>query len=324
MTGRDEEPGVITTDEELAARERGGDKTARALIPLREPQQAGKAVVRYEKNLLGSLLAADGKLSGRGIERVLRAQRRDGLRKFGELAVQLNLVTERDVQIALCRQFGYPSVEDLEGRLGSELYMALAPFSRAAERLNKVLGQLPRPLNGAGLSLAVVSPDPKEGRSTLAANLALAYAQSGKKTLLIDGDLRKPRQHQLFGLDSLRGLTSLSSDWYAGDTELDLVHSTRLFGLAIVQAGAIYANPIEVLSSSRFAKLVADARSEYEAVIVDTPPARVYADADAIAAIAARVLIVAREDYTALGGVQAIAESAARRGVEVVGSVLGR
>ncbi|MBN1238363.1 MAG: polysaccharide biosynthesis tyrosine autokinase [Gammaproteobacteria bacterium] len=298
---------------------------AHALIPLRPPQRSGTAVVRYEKNLIGRLLAADGKISATGIHRVLRVQSRDGTRKFGELAVGMSLVSERDVQIALCRQFGYPSVEDLEGRLGPELYMALAPFSPAAELLNKVLAQLPRTADGEeGLSIAIVSPDPKEGRSTLAANLALAYAQSGRRTLLIDADLRKPSQHRLFGLGSMRGLTSLSSDWYAGDEVLDLVHPAHLFGLSIVQAGSTYANPIEVLNNERFAKLVADARVEYEAVIIDTPPARSYADAEAIAAVAARMLIVTREHYSQLESVRSIVDSARRHRVEVLGAVLGR
>jgi protein-tyrosine kinase len=302
---------------------RRGESESRELVPLGAPCATGTAVVRYEKNRIGSLLVSEGKMSSKGVTRVLHVQKRNGTQKFGELAIRLNLVSDRDVQIALCRQFGYPSVEELEGRLSPELYMALAPFSRAAELLNKVLAQLPRSRNGSGgLAIAIVSPDPKEGRSTFAANLALAYAQSGRKTLLIDGDLRRPRQHQLFGLSHARGLTSLSGDWYAGDEELDLANPTQLFGLSIVQSGSTYANPIEVLNSERFAKLVGNACSTFDTVLIDTPPAREYADAEAIAGVAARALIVTREKCSHLERVQSIVASAKRLGVEVLGSVL--
>lgn len=305
------------TDQE-AARE------CRALVPL-DGGGIGTDIVEYERFRIGALLLSDGKISSKGVTRVLKAQRRNGQQKFGELAVRLDLVTARDVQIALCRQLGYPSIEALEERLSPDLYMALAPFSRAAELLNKILAQiLSLSKQARGVAIAVVSSEPGEGRSAFAGNLALAFAQSGRQTLLIDADMRRPRQHELFGIANSTGLSALAFYRNPEEGELKLVSRTHLFGLSIIKAGAAHANPIEILNSERFAALVEKARTEFDAVIIDTPPACVYADAEAIAAVAKRALIVTRAHRSRVEGVQELVQLAKRRKVKVLGAVLGR
>ena len=303
----------------------GSEEECRALVPLEDVGIPGTDIVEYERHRIGSLLLSEGKISSKGVRRVLKAQRRNGHQKFGELAMHLDLVTERDVQIALCRQFGYPSIEALEGRLSPDLYMALAPFSRASELLNKVTAQLlSLSHRSRGVAIAIVSSDPGEGRSAFAGNLALAFAQSGRRTLLIDGDLRRPRQHELFGVSNSVGLSALAAGREAPDGELKLVSPTHLFGLSIIKSGAARANPIEILNSERFAGLVESARAAFDAVIIDTPPACVYADAEAVAAVAKRALIVTRAHSSRIGGVQEIMHLANRRRVQVLGAVLRR
>jgi len=237
------------------------------------------------------------------------------------------LVTERDVQSALCRQFGYPSIEVLEERLRPELYMALAPFSRAAEQLNRILGQLLLVNYANGLAMAISSPDSAEGRSGFAANLAIAYAQAGKKTLLIDADLRKPRQHELFGVLNSFGLSTTLTESDvdpSNDGMLDYIFPTELFGLHLLSAGPARPNPVALLNSDRFATLIEDARISFDVVIIDTPPTQEYVDALMIASLTGNAVIVTKENHSRLGGVEDLVKSAKQRGIQILGTVLAQ
>src|SRR5262249_21267130 len=117
--------------------------------------------------------------------------------------------------------------------------------------------------------IQVTSPDMGDGKTTLAANLAISIAQSEKKIILIDADLRRPRIDNLFGLVNDRGLTSLLT----GEAELnDVVQDSGIPGLHILTTGETPDNPAELLSLPRFKELLEDLRSKYDFVIVDTPP----------------------------------------------------
>lgn len=113
----------------------------------------------------------------------------------------------------------------------------------------------------------VTSPNRREGKSTLAANLSIAVAQSGKTVLLIDADLRTPRVHALFGFDQSVGITSL----LRGDVELrETIHPTPADNLWALPCGPIPANPSEMLSTPAFQELVEIARCTFDFVIIDT------------------------------------------------------
>ncbi|MFO1005904.1 MAG: polysaccharide biosynthesis tyrosine autokinase [Planctomycetaceae bacterium] len=117
--------------------------------------------------------------------------------------------------------------------------------------------------------IQITSAEPGDGKSTTAANLAIAIAQSGKKVLLIDADLRRPTMHTLFALPQDIGLTDVllsEVDWF------NAVRSTRLENLSVLTAGLCPSNPAELLSSSRLPDMLSAARNSYDVIIIDTPP----------------------------------------------------
>jgi capsular exopolysaccharide synthesis family protein len=144
------------------------------------------------------------------------------------------------------------------------------PKSREAESYRGVRTSLYFSTRSGGHKvIQVTSPRAGDGKSTLAANVAISVAQSGKRTLLIDADLRKPRIHKLFGLDPRTGLASV----IRGDCPAaDAIQASEVPGLSILPCGPIPPNPAELLTSPRFQELVQELRDQYDFVLIDTPP----------------------------------------------------
>jgi capsular exopolysaccharide synthesis family protein len=144
-------------------------------------------------------------------------------------------------------------------------------------------------------SLVVTSASPSEGKTTVAVSLAIAMAQSGKRVLLVDTDLRRPKVHKAFRLPLGQGVTAV----LVGDCALeDVVQRTEVANLDVVTCGAIPPNPSELLHTSRFSALVAEALAEYDRVLFDSPPLGAVVDAAVVATQAQGVIIVARSEYT--------------------------
>jgi len=143
-------------------------------------------------------------------------------------------------------------------------------------------------------ALAILSPGPGEGRSLLAAELAIAFAQLGRRTLLVDADLRHPGLHNMFGAENTWGLAQA----------LAFSETPRLIGvdglpqLSLMTSGLIAPNPLELLSDGRFERKLAEWRRSFDFILLDTPPVSEYSDALAIATLAGRVLVVSRAAST--------------------------
>jgi capsular exopolysaccharide synthesis family protein len=134
----------------------------------------------------------------------------------------------------------------------------------------------------------ITSPRPGDGKTTLAANLAVSIAQSGKRVLLVDADLRNPRLHEVYGLANQVGLTSV----LAGEARLEeAVHPSPVSGLVILPSGPLPSNPAELLTSSRFQEALDSLRQQYDCVLVDTSALLRASDASAIAPRADAVLL---------------------------------
>lgn len=128
--------------------------------------------------------------------------------------------------------------------------------------------------------IQISSPIPEDGKSTLAGNLAISIAQTGKSVVLLDADLRRPQTSSSFTLADLPGLTQLVNGSCGPE---DVVHATAIENLSIVPSGPIPANPAEALSMPQFGEFLQWLRSRYDYVIVDTPPLMVVADPAIIA-----------------------------------------
>lgn len=128
--------------------------------------------------------------------------------------------------------------------------------------------------------MLVTSSVPHEGKTIVSSNLAASYSVAGKKVLLIDADMRKPRVHKVFGLKNEKGLSTLIVGEHSMD---DVVNKNVYDGLDVVTAGIIPPNPAELLESARFADILKDFSEIYDVVIIDTPPLSPVSDAATIA-----------------------------------------
>lgn len=268
---------------------------------------------------IGGLLLESGKITPENAERVLRMQKELGIR-FGEAAQRLGLITEADIQQVLARQFDYPYLQPGAGKYPQELVAAYQPFSAQVETLRAVRSQLMlRWFARGSKSLVVLGMEPGDGASLFTANLAVVFSQLGEHTLLVDANLRKPRQHEIFDLKTRQGL----SDVLAGRAELDVVAKVESFvALSVLAAGTLPPNPQELLSRSAFVTLNKQLESRYDAVLYDVPAYTTGSDAIAVAARAGGVLLVARKNKTPMADVAAMSEQMTQSGAQVVGSVM--
>ena len=260
-----------------------------------------------------------GKLSPENAERVLRLQKDEGL-KFGEAAQKLGFVTEADIAQVLSLQFDYPYLQPGQGNFATELVAAYQPFSAQVEGLRALRTQLMlRWFSEGHKALALVSPNPEEGSSYLAANLAVVFSQLGEKTLLVDANLRKPRQHQIFNLQEARGL----SDILAGRAGMDVVsRMTSLVGLSVLGAGTIPPNPQELLGRASFTDFMNQVIGHYDVVIFDTAPALVSSDAQTTAARCGGALLVSRLNHTRVADLESARDQIVVTGARVVGATI--
>jgi chain length determinant protein tyrosine kinase EpsG len=269
---------------------------------------------------IGELLGLTRELSDEQIEQII-AYSRERRMRFGEAAVALRLADRKAVLEALSHQFQYTT--GFAGReANSELVTAADPFSDQADAIRElrsrllleVLGEKP---HGA---IAIVSPDAGDGKTYLAANLAVAFSQLGERTLLIDADLRTPRQHRLLGLVQGVGL----SNALAGSAEAGgLVHPVPgLPSLYLMRAGAVPPNPLELLARPAFGVLLQEVLQKFEHVLLDTPAAIRGADSRVVAARCGATLVVARRGRSGMGPLEGLLGALARGSARIAGVVM--
>lgn len=268
-------------------------------IPSRpfEAEQGGAASLHDRS--MGDLLRKARGLSQVQVNEIVAYQHESGLR-FGQAAVALKLVSDDDVLWALSQQFHYPYAPQGRSDRYPELVAAADPFSPEAEvfrdlcsqvSMNHVAGTTGR----RPLALSVVSPNVGDGKTFLAANLAVAFSQVGGRTLLVDADMRTPRQHSVFGVSSAVGLSTV----LAGRAEANVIQSVPdLPSLFVMPVGSVPPNPMELLQRPAFALLMQELLSKFDHVVVDTPAFARGADARVIAARCGASIAVGRQGTT--------------------------
>jgi chain length determinant protein tyrosine kinase EpsG len=168
-------------------------------------------------------------------------------------------------------------------------------------------------------ALAVAGVDAADGVSLFASNLAVVFSQLGEQTLLVDANLRSPRQQEVFALDACAGL----SDVLAGRAGLDVIARVPAFAdLALLGAGTLPPNPQELLSRAAFRTLNGELAARFDVVLYDVAPFASGVDAMAVAGCAGGVLLVARKDHTSMAALAHMAGQLTEAGAEVVGSVV--
>ena len=166
--------------------------------------------------------------------------------------------------------------------------------------------------------IVVSSAVPREGKSFVCANLGMVLAQAEKSTLIMDCDLRDPKMHKIFGLQNLFGV----ADVLAGQHSLQEVSQESRPGLKVVTSGTLPADPVNLLGSERFAELLAQARQEFDYVLLDSPPIRAGSDAAVLAHQGDGILFVVDAQNTRRWVLQRSVRSLESVGANVLGTVM--
>jgi capsular exopolysaccharide synthesis family protein len=168
---------------------------------------------------------------------------------------------------------------------------------------------------------SVTSPGPQDGKTTVAINLAVTMAQAGGRVLLIDTDMRKPRIHKSFGLKSDKGISSVM----AGDVQLkDAICKSEVPNLDVLPCGPMPPNPAELLHTERFRQILAQCRSSYDRVVLDSPPIAPVTDPAIIGSVTDGVVLVLRAGHTTREAAQFARRQLADAGARILGLVINR
>jgi capsular exopolysaccharide synthesis family protein len=170
-------------------------------------------------------------------------------------------------------------------------------------------------------TLVITSAGPGEGKSIVAANLALALAQAGQRVLLVDGDMRRPRVHEIYTCPQEPGLSNVLT----GNAKLsEALRKSTVPGLWLLSAGLIPPNPAELLGSRRYLDLIASLDDHFDWAIIDTPPVLAVADSSIAANEASGVVFVVGSDKTSRQAARAAVEQLVSANAHIVGSVLNK
>lgn len=270
---------------------------------------------------IGDIFRQAKHLTDEQIEQILLFQRKRGLR-FGEAAVALELATHDDVLWALSQQFHYPYAPEGRKQRNAELVVAADPFSDQAESFRELRSQLMMGVlapEEPRRALAVVSPDIGDGKTFIAANMAVAFSQLGGRTVLVDVDMRTPRQHRVFGIENGSGLSGILS----GRTERNVIHQVRnLPSLFVLPVGSVPPNPLELVQRPAFSLLMHELLRKFDYVVVDTPAAVHGADARVVASKCGAALAVGRKGKSTMKAMQALVKGLSKSSAKVAGVVM--
>ncbi len=284
--------------------------------PLPAPEPTGD-----RSRAIGAILVEQGRLSPEDVEEIRRFATENNI-PFGGAALQLNLLTQNDIEVALAQQYNYPVVaRGGKNGVADEVIAAYLPQSDLVEPLRALRSQLS--LRWASKAsrrvLAITSPARGDGRSWLAANLATVFAQMGERVLLIDADLRHPRQHYLFNLNNSVGLSALLTG-RAGRGVVSRIH--RQLRLFVLPSGLQPPNPQELLGRPVFEVVLNSFTVQYDLIVIDTPASTEAADAQILAVRAGTALMLARRNHTLHADLSAAMQNLTQSGVTMLGSVL--
>ena len=230
----------------------------------------------------------------------------DTMRDPGELSQRTGLPILGVIPFTKIEEKGL--VTQLEPRSPiSEAYRELRTnlqFSDAAKKLDRIV---------------VTSPTPADGKTTVASNLAVIVAQSGRKVALVDADLRRPMVHHVFDITSKPGLTGL----FIKQVEItEAARSVGVDNLVVITSGVQSPNPAEMLGSERMKDLLGEIQQVAEVLILDTPPSLSVTDSSVLIPYTDGTILVVRAGQTHVSAVVQAVNNLRRLGANVVGLVV--
>lgn len=270
---------------------------------------------------IGDIIRQTKNLSDEQVQQVIDFQRTNGVR-FGEAAVALGLATDADIVFALSQQFHYPYTPEDRRGVNRELVMSAQPFSKQAEAFRAIRSQLMmRVFNPSEpkRALAVLSPNNGDGKTFFVANLGVAMAQLGGRTLVVDADMRGPRLHQMFGIPNSSGLSGILS----GRQEDNVIYQAPdIPSLFVMPVGVTPPNPLELIERPAFRLLMGELLRKFDHVIVDTPAAQHGMDAAVVAAKCGAALAIARKDHSQVVAVNELVSNIGASTAKLAGVII--
>lgn len=174
--------------------------------------------------------------------------------------------------------------------------------------------------------ILVTSPGPGEGKTTVLSNLAITMAEAGSRVLIVDADLRRPRLHQIFGVENQRGLSDLILETSPMTVELvrQATQTTRVPGVSLLSSGSPASTMAigRLFNSNRFPALLLHLRREFDAVLIDTPPMLQFSEARLLGRLTDGVILVVRSGATERESAMASSQRLLQDGIPVLGTVL--
>lgn len=278
--------------------------------------------VNRDNEILGALLIELGKISEHDINTIAAHQNEQGTR-FGEAAVALGLITSDELFQALSKQFDYPCI--LSGadpsELSSKLVSAYKPFGFDAEKYRALrTNLLLQSFSEEKKLLTIVPTENVEKMAIMASNLAISFAQTGKRILLIDTDMRTPQLHRLFNIKSSPGI----SDVLIGRIPLKkaVAQASVAPTLSILTAGATPPNPQELLSRPIFSSLLEVVSRIYDLVIITTCSADKYSDPIIVASRTHNCIFSIMRNSEKFENVDRTKKIFIDSGIEIIGAAL--
>ena len=282
-------------------------------VPVR-PQKLKNLMVAV---LFGLMLGLAGAILYQRLD--IRFHEPDDFRKMGYSA--LSVIP--DLKTLIKSEFKGKETVEVDGQhVSTSLVMLLNPLSSAAESYRRLRTsiQFSRP-DTVIETLLITSPEPGEGKSTITANLAIATAQAGRRTLIIDADLRRPRIHKLFGIRKEPGLSDLLFDLRDFNEE---DYATDIDGLFIMPMGSKIPNPTEVLGSQKMRELLRVLRQSFDFIILDTPPVLAFSDAMLLSTQTDACIVVASADSSRMPAYATTVDLLESVGAVYIGGVMNR
>lgn len=285
------------------------------------PMEGSNRAQPRDDHRIGAILVEGGKLKAADVDRIITLHHQSGLR-FGEAAQRLGLLKESDLQSALIRQYDLPQLLPAHEGPSAELVAAHMPRHPRTEELRGLRTQLLLrwldPAAGRRV-LAIISPGNGDGRSYVTANLAVVFSQLGLRTLVIDADLRNPRQHRIFNVPDRIGLSGVLSGRADAEAVVPVPGFPKLF---LLPAGAPPPNPQELLSRPVLDSLLEELTTKFDLVLIDTSAAKTFSDAKSVAFRAKNALLLTRRDHTRVSDTNGMIRELNETGTRIVGTVI--